>query len=706
MRRTLSYLFVLLFLANSHESIAKQTRDEKMDSLKSLAKFTETDTARLSILMDISNLEFRKWGDTSIQHKHQALELATKLKDTASIAFINYYLGNAYRLKNDLASSRLHLLLAKTYFKKTDNKNILYGIYLNFHIINYYRGDYPKSLANILLAFEIAKTTQDSLRISNCHHSIARIYGNQGNVSKALENNFKALDLRTLIGYTPGMAASHLNIGLIYLDNEDFPKALFHAIQSDSLRSLEKSNKNMSEPYSLFSEIYNQKGDYINAIIYKRKAMAIFSQYPDEKRRLASGHNGLGDIYLEKLSISLAIIEYKKALQISLEIGLKSLESNTYANLANAYKLLNNNEDQLFYLEKYAKLNDILKSNQQKEALEEMELHMEIDESQHDIELLEKDAAIQQLSLKEEKMALERNQHILASMSGIGFLGLLFIYLAWNNNKVKLRISNELNEKNKLIDKQRKDITDSIDYAQRIQSAFFAPMDLVDSLFPESFIYFQPKDIVSGDFYWFKESEGSIYFAASDCTGHGVRGAFVTVMGCDLLNDIVDKTPNIEPGELLDELSEELMILLGYEDNLEYGAKDGMDIALCKWNPKSKELQFAGAHSPLYLVKDHTLDIYKSDRFFIGRSEPGQKFQTKSISISNGTMIYLFSDGYPDQKGGPYKKKFYYQPYQQLLIKNSEKPMKEQKDELIKAVNEWKGVLDQIDDIMVMGIRL
>jgi serine phosphatase RsbU (regulator of sigma subunit) len=105
-------------------------------------------------------------------------------------------------------------------------------------------------------------------------------------------------------------------------------------------------------------------------------------------------------------------------------------------------------------------------------------------------------------------------------------------------------------------------------------------------------------------------------------------------------------------------------------------------------------------------VKDHTLDIYKSDRFFIGRSEPGQKFQTKSISISNGTMIYLFSDGYPDQKGGPYKKKFYYQPYQQLLIKNSEKPMKEQKDELIKAVNEWKGVLDQIDDIMVMGIRL
>ena len=250
---------------------------------------------------------------------------------------------------------------------------------------------------------------------------------------------------------------------------------------------------------------------------------------------------------------------------------------------------------------------------------------------------------------------------------------------------------------------------DSIQYAYRIQNAFSVSQGKILEHFPDSFVLYKPKDVVSGDFYWLEEKGDKVYFAAADCTGHGVRGALVSIICQDLLNHALDQHPNGEPAELLAWTSEQLMDSLQQRldpHSGEFGVKDGMDIALCCYDKKEQTLSYSGAHSPLYLVKDGKLAITKGDNNYMGRVMPGETYQTHTIQLQGEERIYLFTDGYADQKGGKKNKKFYYPPFQKLLMDNHKRPMKEQKENLENTLKAWQGKNSQIDDILVMGIQL
>ena len=271
--------------------------------------------------------------------------------------------------------------------------------------------------------------------------------------------------------------------------------------------------------------------------------------------------------------------------------------------------------------------------------------------------------------------------------------------------KVKERTEEVVLKSNEL-EKALNHIQSSIVYAQRIQQAILPSEEYIKNTFPNSFVYFKPRDIVSGDFYWMEKSGDEVLFAAIDCTGHGVPGAFVSMVGHNLLNQSVRKHKLTQPSLILDDLHLEVQRTLQAHDTS--SVKDGMDLALCNYNAKTKMLQYAGAHNALYLIRNNELIEYKADRFAIGYkgASEGVLFKNIEIPTQEGDVIYIFSDGFVDQFGGEKGRKYMSKRFKHYLLDHYTLPFDAQKENLDIELNNWMTVgYKQIDDILIWGIR-
>ncbi|HXC03481.1 MAG TPA: SpoIIE family protein phosphatase, partial [Bacteroidia bacterium] len=251
-----------------------------------------------------------------------------------------------------------------------------------------------------------------------------------------------------------------------------------------------------------------------------------------------------------------------------------------------------------------------------------------------------------------------------------------------------------------------KDIKDSINYARRIQQAILPLENDIRKEIPEHFIYFRPRDVVSGDFYWFSKKNDKLFIAACDCTGHGVPGAFMSIIGNSLLNEIAHETAVLEPAYILNTLRDKIILALKQHTG-EQESKDGMDMALCCIDKKNGKLSFAGANNPLYIIHNNELKEFKGNKQPIGvYGDELKPFTSNEIEVSPGDLVYLFSDGYPDQFGGAKGKKFLYTRFKELLLSIGNQDMTNQKAAIDRAFQSWKGDLEQVDDVLVIGIRI
>ena len=288
----------------------------------------------------------------------------------------------------------------------------------------------------------------------------------------------------------------------------------------------------------------------------------------------------------------------------------------------------------------------------------------------------------------------------------VSVLGILAYRSYRLKNKANIVISSqkaEIEEQHHVLEEQHKEITDSINYAKRIQDAILPPLKLVRGYMPDSFILYEPKDIVAGDFYWMEGINNLIIFAAADCTGHGVPGAMVSVVCHNAMNRAVREFMLVEPHDILDKTRE---IVLETFENSDEQVNDGMDIALCTINTETNKLKFAGANNSLYFIRNGELSEVKPDKQPIGKYDEAKPFTKHEIELEKGDVIYTFSDGYPDQFGGPKGKKFMYKPFRKLLLSIHHKPMEEQHHLLSKAFEDWRGEIEQIDDVCVIGVRI
>jgi serine phosphatase RsbU (regulator of sigma subunit) len=257
------------------------------------------------------------------------------------------------------------------------------------------------------------------------------------------------------------------------------------------------------------------------------------------------------------------------------------------------------------------------------------------------------------------------------------------------------------------IEEKNRHIEDSIRYAKRIQNAILPPNEYVRRLFTDYFILYLPKDIVSGDFYWVSHNENRVYIAAVDCTGHGVPGAFMSIVGHDRLNYAVNVTEATHPADILNSLNKGVTETLR-QTRSEISVKDGMDIALISIDFDKQILEYAGAFNPLYHIREDELNLIAADKFPVGAflGEELNKFKDHRIELKTDDVFYIFSDGYADQFGGPRSKKFMTKRFREMLLANHKKPMKEQREILLKTIHEWMGEEPQVDDILVIGIRI
>jgi serine phosphatase RsbU (regulator of sigma subunit) len=263
----------------------------------------------------------------------------------------------------------------------------------------------------------------------------------------------------------------------------------------------------------------------------------------------------------------------------------------------------------------------------------------------------------------------------------------------------------ELAIKNEELAEKNKDITDSIRYAKRIQDASLTGIYHVKNVLQQSFIFFKPKDIVSGDFFWIKQRKESIYFAAIDCTGHGVPGAILSIVANNILNKAFEDSTDGSPAAILNRLT--LLASTALQSSSDtYQLRDGMDIALCRINTQTKQVEFAGAYNSLYLIRQNKLIEYVADHLSIGNIETSKPYTNHTFAYETNDQLYLFSDGFPDQFGGEKGKKYKYSHFQEFLVKNNNLPVDEQRAALEKEFGTWKGKLEQIDDVLIMGVRL
>ncbi|MBN2347935.1 MAG: SpoIIE family protein phosphatase [Bacteroidales bacterium] len=296
------------------------------------------------------------------------------------------------------------------------------------------------------------------------------------------------------------------------------------------------------------------------------------------------------------------------------------------------------------------------------------------------------------------------------------FLGAILFFFRMRTRSLRV-LNREYKEREKVARKValqkeeltliNKNITDSINYARRIQEAMMPSKKIFKNLLPESFIIHEPKDIVSGDFYWIGDVEGKTFIAAVDCTGHGVPGAFMSIIGFELFRRITTIEKIQEPARILNSLNEEFKTIFSDVENIAF--RDGMDLAFCTIDIKNRELEFAGAFNSIYIIRENTIIEIKGDRFSVGLTDDEfglQPFKNHVIPLQNNDMLYLFTDGFADQFGGPEGKKYKYRRFRHLLLAIHQLPMEKQKYFLQKSISEWKGDLDQVDDILVIGTRI
>jgi serine phosphatase RsbU (regulator of sigma subunit) len=289
----------------------------------------------------------------------------------------------------------------------------------------------------------------------------------------------------------------------------------------------------------------------------------------------------------------------------------------------------------------------------------------------------------------------ENTNYVLVFIFSIALLSLFKIEITGYQNNIQ--------EQKQIVEEKNREITESITYASRIQEAILPVQEKFDRLLPQNYVWYQPKDIVAGDFYWLESSGDDVFLAAADCTGHGVPGAMVSVVCHNSLNRAVREFGLRSPAAILDK-TRELVIETFSESN--HNVKDGMDIALCRINLKSMSLTYSGANNSLYYIRNNNLAEIKPDKQPIGKFERQKPFQEHTLSLQKGDIIHIFTDGFADQFGGPKGKKFKYKTFKDLLVSVAGKDIREQKNLIEKKFLDWRGDFEQVDDVCVIGIRI
>ncbi len=690
------------------------SQSSQIDSLKAILVNLGEDTLKVNTLNKLASSVYRSDPDQAIEIGLEAKSLAERLKYLEGNAYALKFIGLGYYLQSNYVEASINWEQSLEIFKTLDNENGIANLLGNLATIHWTLGEDVLAIEYFLQSLKIAEKIGDSIRLATCFNNIGAIYSdNPKTLKEAIEYYSKSVKIGESCNYLDVIGTGSFNLGLIFIEKEMYDSALYYFEKSITASN---NTVDVADPLNYIGIVHAKKGNYQTAIKYQMEALNI-AQKADAKLKETEVLLGLADTYQNQGNTKLAITYYERAINIAEEIGLNYELQDAYEGLAlihaelldfqNAHKylsLLNSIEETIYDIETDDKVNNLMFSYQ----LEKKEQQIELQESQ----IIAKDAKIKQ-------------QKTYRNALGAGFLAVLiiiivimFAYIQKRKDTKKiveqydkiLEANEELITLNEAISKQNNEIVDSINYAQRIQAAMLPPDSYVSELLNENFVLHKPRDIVSGDFYWIKQINQYIILLAADCTGHGVPGALMSMLGISYLNEIVQRREITQANHILNELRKQIKFSLrqhGQPDE----AKDGIDLALCVLDQRNMMMQYSGANNPLYLIRDvkdvpELIEI-KPDRMPVGYYQGKDKsFSNHDIQLQMGDTFYVFSDGYIDQKGGKDNKKFMSKKFKTLLLEIHDQPMYDQKNLLDKTLSDWMGTNSQMDDILVVGVRV
>lgn len=534
--------------------------------------------------------------------------------------------------------------------------------------------------------------------IIGIYSNLAMIYADQEKHEESLDYFFKTLEGRKKENANKvGIISAHINTAVALNNLQRHNEAAEHLEEALTMAREMSDAQQMRSCYGMLSETYEKAGKTEESIRYFNLYRTFHEKVQRDKEA----------VYKERereaqLQAKIAEAE-KKAKAIELSYKEKELEEKQQE-MSEIKETLKDFDDTK------KKLYASMSRAEMLQTIADVEKHNKIEQQE------------------KYELQMKQQRYILYSLV-IGAIGIMaFAAMIYRSYRIKKKANNELSERNQEIMAQReqifsqkeslevafqdifdknKRITQSINYAQRIQTAMIPSDEEMAMALPNSFVLFQPRDIVSGDFYWCKQKGNQVIVAAADCTGHGVPGALVSMVGMNLLDQIVNQSETLNPGKVLENLH------LGIHASLGQGSKqtaDGMDIALLVLEPENNRLLFAGAKNPLVYIKDGKVERIKGDSTPIGgrmrKGESLRTFQTHEIPIDKGMRFYIFSDGYQDQFGGQEGRKLMSTTFRNLLLKTSNLPLENQKEALGKHFHQWKGEREQIDDVLVLGMEM
>ena len=612
------------------------------------------------------------------------------------------------RYVNTTNSFELAKKCLETSEKEKYTKGIAYAL-LYSNLFSFWLIKDAEVLSPILKAVKLLNETNEAIGLTRAYNILASIYDNYGDYNAAIKYSQLAIKTAKANDYKEEEGDACTTLGQIYSRIEDYNGAIEMLEKGLKFREEADAQFAVSSSLNLIARTYTLSQNYENAIVYYNKSLALREAIGDQNglpwtflgfasmyqqmgeleqasayyNRALSNKNenkrlellcliGLGKIASANEQLEKGLDYLNDALKTAKELKMKSLIYDIHLSLAKIYEKKKNTPLELEHFKAFYQIKEVVINAEMTNKLKKQQIAFSVERSQ-------KEAEIYQLK----NVELKKAYHI-------------------------------VNEKNR-------EITDSINYAKRIQDALFPTLANFYKSFPKSYLIYKPKDIVAGDFYWMEKVENKMLFAVADCTGHGVPGAMVSVICNNALNRAVREFKITQPSAILDKVTE--LVKYTFEKS-EEKVLDGMDISLCSFNLATRELEFAGANNSLYIItknkekfiefKDNrtvsdaqaNLITIPANKQPIGNFDYLEPFTNHQLQLEKGDFICLFSDGYADQFGGEKGKKFKYAPFKRLLLSSYHLSFNQQQDLIASTFDQWKGDLEQIDDVCVMGINI
>ncbi len=690
-----------------------------------------------------NNSDFNK----SISQFKLALQEYKKLNKNIDVAGMTMNIGVLYFKISQLDSSLKFYNQAKQVFEKNHDLTNEASAITNIALTLEKLGRAPEALALLKTAQKKYEAEKDSSLLAGAYEIIGTTYLGLGDLNNSINYAFKALNIREATHDSDFLGSSYTNICHFYYNLNNYDRSEYYARKGIEFSLKANAKEVLAACYSNLGLIYDRKNMPDSNLYYQNLSLEIRKEMGMEIEMAESYYNIAG-YYFNKKEFALAAVNYKSSIALAEKSGsleqlpkyLKGYSNflveegkynqalplllkaekllmvskkpdelfDVYENMAICYDQTNNFKLAYRYLSLSKHISDSLTAVEKTKTNAEVLEKYETDKKQKEISLLTKDKELKNLQYQQQQENLNQQKKLLfIALGGFIILSCFAFFLFKSNrekklaNKIILTQKQEVEAQKELVEEKNNEIIDSILYAKKIQDVLLINDVFIKQHFDDNFILFKPKDIVSGDFYWGVEKNGLIFIAACDSTGHGVPGAFMSLLNMSFLNEAIKERSILSPDKILNYVRERLIETVSKD-----GAQDGMDGVVICFDLKKNKMSYAAAHNAPVIIRDGALLPLNADRMPIGKGVKTEAFRLFEMEIKPNDIIYLVTDGFYDQFGGVKGKKLKQKNLLQFLLENNTQTCQQQLTLLNNYFEDWKGKLEQLDDVTVIGIRI